>query len=76
MFLIVIRKECTQLCFKQPRRDSEAYLQLSVFLGSRFFENERRKEGQVQQRIQEQERHRRQITDAELQRGKMEVTLD
>nr|KAG5693126.1 hypothetical protein BaRGS_025485 [Batillaria attramentaria] len=41
--------------------------------GSRFFENERRKEEQVRLRIQEQEKNRRKITESELQRGKAEA---
>ncbi|PVD19957.1 hypothetical protein C0Q70_20451 [Pomacea canaliculata] len=37
--------------------------------GSKFFENEKKKEEQVQHRIQEQEKCRQKITEAELKRG-------
>ncbi|XP_070208820.1 DNA polymerase kappa-like [Littorina saxatilis] len=46
-----------------------------VSKGSKFFENERKKEEQVQHRIQEQEKHRRKINDAELQKGKTEADI-
>lgn len=41
--------------------------------GSKFFENEKKKEEQVQHRIQEQEKCRQKITEAELKRGLDEV---
>ncbi|KAL8616660.1 hypothetical protein ACOMHN_031642 [Nucella lapillus] len=44
-----------------------------VSKGSRFFENERRKEEQMQQRLQEQERKRRTILDSDLQKGLREA---
>ncbi|XP_076443750.1 uncharacterized protein LOC143282122 [Babylonia areolata] len=44
-----------------------------VSKGSRFFENERRKEEQVQQRIQEQEKRKLAISNLELQKGIIEA---
>ena len=41
--------------------------------GSKYFENERRKEEKMQQKIHEQENRRKRITTADLEIGAIEV---
>ena len=48
-------------------------LYMFILKGSRFYENERKKEQQMNKRIEEQKVKLQQITEAQLKLGQMEV---